>query len=75
MGDPEFEALLSVIRNRYIPDLVLALAETNSLSELARGLAQSENGKAAAYVCKNNTCNLPVYNPDELTALLDKKAK
>ncbi|XP_025424770.1 spermatogenesis-associated protein 20 isoform X2 [Sipha flava] len=72
--DPEFKALLSVIRNRYRPDLVLALAETNSLSDLARGLAQSENGKAAAYVCKNNSCNLPVYNPNELTALLDEKA-
>lgn len=57
-----------------MPDLVLALAETTSLSELARGLANSENGKAAAYVCKKNTCNLPVYNPDDLKALLDKKA-
>lgn len=58
-----------------MPDLVLAIAETTSLSELARGLANSENGKAAAYVCKNKTCNLPVYSPDELTALLDKKDK
>lgn len=73
IGDPELEALLSVIRQRYIPDLVLALAEKTSLSELARGLAISENEKVAAYVCKNNTCNLPVHDPNELIALLEGK--
>jgi len=56
-----------------MPDLVLAHAEKTSMSELARGLAISENGKVAAYVCKNNTCNLPIYNPDELMALLDRR--
>lgn len=67
------EALLSVVRKRYMPDLLLAYAEKTSMSELAQSLATAENGKVAAYVCKNNTCNLPVYNVDELTALLDGK--
>lgn len=71
LDDPELEALLSVIRQRYMPDLVLALAEENSLSELAKGLAIAEKGKVSAYVCKNNTCNLPVHSPEELIALLD----
>ncbi|VVC26655.1 Hypothetical protein CINCED_3A022649 [Cinara cedri] len=74
LEDPEMEALLSVVRQRYMPDLLLAYAEKKSMSELAQGLATTENGKVAAYVCKNNTCNLPVYNPDELIALLDGKA-
>lgn len=73
--DPGLEALLSVIRQRYTPDLVLALAEKTSVSELARDLAISENGKVAAYVCKNNTCNLPIHNPDELSALLDGRTQ
>lgn len=58
-----------------MPDLVLALAEKTSLSKLARELAISENGKVAAHVCKNNTCNLPVHDPDELIKLLDGKAQ
>lgn len=67
------ETLLSVVRNRYMPDVVLAHAEETSSSELARSLATAENEKVAAYVCKNNSCNLPVHDPDKLTALLDGK--
>lgn len=73
LDNPEFEALLSVIRQRYIPDLVLAHADSSSSSELAKSLAFTENGKVTAHVCKNNTCNLAVHNPDELSALLDGK--
>lgn len=68
------EALLSVIRQRYMPDLVLVYAENTSISELARHLVTKENGRVAAYVCKNNTLYLPVRNPDELIALLDRIA-
>lgn len=56
-----------------MPNLVIAFAEKTSPSKLAQGLATAENGKVAAYVCKNNTCNLPVHNPDELAALLNGK--
>lgn len=69
---PEFEALVSVIRQLYMPDLVLALAESSSCSEQARNLATAQNGKVAAYVCKNKTCSLPVHSLDELAALLNK---
>lgn len=58
-----------------MPNLVLAHADKNSLSELAKDLAIAENGKVAAYVCKNNTCNLPVYSTEELIALLDGTVK
>jgi len=75
LDNPELEALLSAIRQRYMPNLVLALADENSLSELAKGLAIAENGKVAAYVCKNNTCNLPVHSTEELIALLDGKVE
>lgn len=73
IGDPELKVLLSVIRNRYMPD-VLAHAEETSYSELARSLAAKEKGKVAAHVCKNNSCNLPVYTADKLTVLLDRTA-
>lgn len=71
LDNPELDALLSVIRQRYIPNLVLAHADSSSSSELARSLAFTENGKVTARVCKNNTCNLAVNTPDELSALLD----
>jgi len=75
LDNPELETLLSAIRQRYMPNLVLALADENSLSELAKGLGVAENGKVAAYVCKNNTCNLPVHSAEELIALLDGKVE
>jgi len=71
LDNPDLEALLSAVRQHYVPNLVLAHADENSLSELAKGLAVAENGKVAAYVCKNNTCNLPVHSVEELIALLD----
>ncbi|XP_050437313.1 spermatogenesis-associated protein 20 isoform X2 [Adelges cooleyi] len=71
LDDPDLDPLLSVARERFIPGLTMALANETSLSELAKGLASSQNGKVAAYVCKNNVCNLPVHTSDELTALLD----
>lgn len=73
LDNPELEVLLSVIRQRYIPNLVLAHADSLSSSELARSLAFTENGKVTVHVCKNNTCNLAVHSPDELSALLDDK--
>lgn len=56
-----------------MPDVVLVYAEVNSLSPLASSLAITEDGKVAAYVCKNKECQLPVRDPQKLTELLDAK--
>ena len=74
VGDPAREAtrvLLHQVRDRYLPNTVLALkrpGEESALPLLAdRGLV---NGRPAAYVCENFTCRLPVTMPEELRAEL-----
>ncbi len=70
IGDPdldETQALLQVIREQYLPHTVVALKKLNEESLLPvlenRSLV---NGKPAAYVCENYTCQLPVTDPDDL---------
>ncbi len=76
VGDPATPAtqdLLHEVRKRYIPNTVLALKQPNTQSMLpvleGRELV---NGRAAAYVCENYTCKLPVTTPAELANLLDQ---
>jgi len=70
-ADPATQALLSVVRRRYLPHTVVALKrpdEENPLPLLqGRGLV---GGKPAAYVCENFVCKLPVTDAGELGKLL-----
>ncbi len=71
-ADPATQALLAVVRRRYLPHTVVALkrpGEENPLPLLeGRGLV---NGKPAAYVCENFACKLPVTDVNALADLLD----
>ncbi|MFN0103445.1 MAG: thioredoxin domain-containing protein [Bryobacteraceae bacterium] len=73
---PEMGALLRVMRSRFLPDAVtLMLATPEDRSVLARhspALAAMTpvEGKPAAYVCENFTCQLPVTEPEKLAELL-----
>jgi len=71
-GDPATQALLAVVRRRYLPHTVLAAkrpGDDNPLPLLAdRGLV---DGKPAAYVCENFACQLPVTDVEALEKLLD----
>jgi len=76
VGDPEgadTAALLQVVRSRYLPTSVLALkrpGEESMLPQLeGRDLV---NGQAAAYVCENYACKLPVTDVQALAGLLDR---
>ncbi len=75
VGDPgsaETQALLSVVRDGYLPFQVIALAKPNTDS-LAVPLLQDRglvNGQAAAYVCRDFTCQAPVTEPQALLAQL-----
>jgi uncharacterized protein len=77
-SQPETKALLRVIRNRYLPNKVLVLADGgedgNWLAEQIAGLRMMGpiEGRSAAYVCRNFACELPVTEADELARLLDK---
>ncbi len=76
VGDPEgadTAALLQVVRSRYLPTSVLALKRPGEESMLplleGRDLV---NGQAAAYVCENYACKLPVTDVQALAGLLDR---
>ena len=76
-GQPETEKLLSVIRRRYIPNKVVLLADgvegqhwlTQHIEALR--LIGPVQGKSAAYVCRNFTCDLPITEPEQLARLLE----
>jgi uncharacterized protein len=76
--EPETAALLRVIRGLYLPNKVVLLADggqnQNWLAERVAGvrLMVPLQGRPAAYVCRNFTCELPVTEPKELMELLEK---
>ncbi|MGQ9489152.1 MAG: thioredoxin domain-containing protein [Anaerolineae bacterium] len=73
VGDPaaaDTQALLAEARQHFLPNSVLALAAPGDEAAATlvpllagRGLV---GGKAATYVCRNYTCNLPVTTPAAL---------
>ena len=74
-GRADTEALLAEARRRFLPASMLALSEPQDVAALdlmpllrARPLV---DGRAAAYVCRNYVCNLPVTEPAQLGARLD----
>ena len=58
-----------VVRSRFRPHIVLAGGEADGVPLLAG--REPVDGRAAAYVCENFTCQQPVTEPAELEALLD----
>jgi len=70
-------SLINAVHSRFLPNRVIALLDPSrkNAAELARKiplLAGREliGGKAAAYVCENFTCRLPVTTPEELARQL-----
>ncbi|MET0399189.1 MAG: thioredoxin domain-containing protein [Longimicrobiaceae bacterium] len=78
-GEPGTEALLDVLRHRYLPNTVLAPADPDTAAAageqlpLLRGRTPVD-GLAAAYVCERYACRRPVTEAAELAALLDGTA-
>jgi uncharacterized protein YyaL (SSP411 family) len=77
IGDPNDEKTRELAREvwrRALPNAVLAVAaeeDTAAAKEIALLVSRStRNGAAAAYVCENFTCDLPVTTPEELAGLL-----
>jgi uncharacterized protein YyaL (SSP411 family) len=72
-ADPAAEVapLAAVVRSAHRPHIVLGGGpEGTETPELMRGRTAVE-GRAAAYVCENFTCRLPVTQPDQLKGELD----
>ncbi len=74
-GDESTRALLRATRRQFIPHRLVLLADEASRERLAQWQPtvrdmRPANGKPAAYVCQNFTCQLPVTSLTELEDLL-----
>ncbi len=65
------QQLLAVVRARHRPGIVLAASEAESDAVPLLAGRSAVHGRAAAYVCENFACQLPVSDPQALAALLD----
>jgi uncharacterized protein YyaL (SSP411 family) len=79
VGDPDAadtRALLQVINARSRPGVTVLLKPASgdplldALAPFTRGFTARPGG-AAAYVCRNHACELPVTDPESLAAALD----
>ena len=75
---PETKALLREVNGHFLPKTVLVLADgaegqkyLGEKNDAIRAMSPI-NGKSAAYVCENFTCEAPVTDPAELAELLSK---
>jgi hypothetical protein len=72
-GDPAVRALLATLRGRFLPQRVVALADSRADRELMPLLdgKTAEQGRARAFVCRNYACNAAARTPEELAAQLE----
>jgi uncharacterized protein YyaL (SSP411 family) len=77
-GSAETRALLAEVHRRFLPNKVLLLADggegqkyLEEKLEALRGM-KPVDGKPAAYVCENFTCQAPVTDPKALARLLSE---
>jgi uncharacterized protein YyaL (SSP411 family) len=69
-------ALVDVLHSKFVPNRVALLVDSaETRRRLAAGIPaiasmESVNGRASAYVCRDYTCQLPVFEPDKLAELL-----
>jgi uncharacterized protein YyaL (SSP411 family) len=71
-GDPGGDAaraMLREVRERYLPNRVLAVGQAGSVPLLDG--RTTEPGTATAYVCRHFTCDLPAREPAALAEQLD----
>ena len=61
---PDTQALVQVVRRRYHPNKGVVLARDQATPRPAL------EGKATAYVCVGQTCQLPITDPAELAKLI-----
>ena len=82
-GDPdsvEVQAMLKIARKRFLPNKVLLFRPKGDKPPIADLAPFLENqvaidGKATAYVCREQVCESPVTSAKALAELLDKQTK
>ncbi|HLL47335.1 MAG TPA: thioredoxin domain-containing protein [Longimicrobiaceae bacterium] len=78
-GEPDTEVLLDLLRLRFLPNTVLALADPDAPAEAGEQVPLLQgrtlvDGRPAAYVCERYACRRPVTGAAELAELLDDTA-
>lgn len=78
-GAEDTNEMLSVIRERLTPGMVLALVDHEQQDNvLFRKNAivskmKPQNGRATVFVCRHHTCSPPTTSSSELASLLDDR--
>ena len=80
-GADDTTALIDTVREMYLPQAAVLLVPPGEAGAAIRRIAtfadgyEPVEGKAAAYVCRDFTCQLPTTDPAKLTALLMEAIK
>jgi len=80
-GSADTNALLATVREMYLPHAAVLLVPQGPPGAAIRKLApfakayEPVNGKAAAYVCQDFTCQLPTTDPEKLAELLKEASQ
>jgi uncharacterized protein YyaL (SSP411 family) len=78
VGADDTAALISTVREMYLPQAAVLLVPPGEAGTTIRRLAPFAEGytpvegKAAAYVCRDFTCQLPTTDPAKLSELLEE---
>ena len=77
-NDPATQALVAEVNRHFLPNKILILADGNDAqkyfgerNEAIRAMSPLD-GKPAAYVCENFTCQAPATDPDKVRDLIRK---
>jgi uncharacterized protein YyaL (SSP411 family) len=79
VGNPvqaETKALLNVVREKFMPNVIVALSREAVAGEANIPLLSyrtMRGDKPTVYVCRNFACKMPVTTPDEMQALLQEQ--
>ena len=76
-GDAQTQAMLALMRRRLHPAAVVAFAEPKELERAAESVPllkdrTAPGGRATAYVCRNQVCQLPAHSVENLAAELER---
>ena len=74
VGDPahkETVAMLTALRKNYLPNLTVTIWTPETAKSAAPGVVYEKiEGKATAYVCRNQTCMPPTNQPEKMIELI-----
>ena len=74
-GSEDTEKMIDALRKVYAPNKIVLLRDSGpGITDIAPFTKEQETigGKAAAYVCMNYECDLPVTDPEKVRELLSK---